>query len=369
MDRDPRAEEPPAPPPRRAWSWPRLLLALACGGLAGCGDLSLDLPYYWQSVSGQLALTQQARPIAEVLEGDEVDARVRPKLRRALEIREFASRELALPANGSYRRYADLRRPFVVWNVFATPELSMQLKQWCFPVAGCVTYRGYFDREAAERYAQALRDQGWEAYVSGVPAYSTLGWFDDPVLNTFVHYPDGELARLIFHELAHQVVYVKGDSTFNESFATAVEEAGVERWLKASGDPALEAGYQAFAERRRQFVALLRRHKAALEEVYRRPGSDDEKRAGKAAVFEALQTDYRALKAQWGGYAGYDRWFGQKLTNAHLASVATYNAQVPGFRRLLAQADGDLPAFYDQVRALSKRDKAERDRVLEGGAP
>jgi predicted aminopeptidase len=333
---------------------------------AGCAASAVDLPYYWQSAMGQVSLMQRARPIDELLGAGELDARLRPKLERVREIRAFASRELGLPDNGSYTRYADLGRPFVVWNVFATPELSMQLKQWCFPVAGCVTYRGYFEREAAEAHAAQLRAQGWEAYVAGVPAYSTLGWFDDPVLNTFVHYPDGELARLIFHELAHQVLYVKGDSAFNESFATAVEEAGVERWLSALDDPAVEAAYRRFAQRRQAFVALLQRHKAALEAVYAGAGSDDERRAGKRAVFESLQDEYRALKAGWGGYAGYDRWFAQSLTNAHLASVSTYHALVPGFRRLLAQAGGDLPRFFGLARELAALRADERSRLLTG---
>ena len=190
------------------------------------------------------------------------------------------------------------------------------------------------------------------------------------MLNTFVHYPEGELARLIFHELSHQVVYLKGDSTFNESFATAVEEVGVERWLAARGDPAVTANYRAFAQRRQQFVALLRRHKAALEAVYASQPDDAARRAGKAEVFAALQAEYRALKASWGGYAGYDRWFAQQpLTNAHLASVATYNALVPGFRILLAEQGADLRRFYDAVRALAREDAPERQRRLGGGAP
>ncbi len=197
-----------------------------------------------------------------------------------------------------------------------------------------------------------------------MPAYSTLGWFDDPVLNTFIHYPEGELARLIFHELAHQVVYLKGDSTFNESFATAVEEAGVLRWLAQRGDPRLEEQYRGFADRRRQFRELLRGKRADLEALYASERSADEKRRGKAEVFAALQNEYGQLKRQWGGYAGYDRWFAQQLGNAHLASVATYDALVPAFRNLLASQGGDMPRFYDAVRRLAAENKAERDRQL-----
>jgi len=335
--------------------------------LAGCSATG-DLGYYWQSARGHLSLVRRAQPIDELLARPDLDARLRPKLERVQDIRRFASDVLGLPANGSYTRYAALDRPFVVWNLFATPELSMQLRQWCFPVAGCVPYRGYFDRDEAERHAQALRAQGWEVYVAGVPAYSTLGWFDDPVLSSFIHYPDGELARLIFHELAHQVAYVPDDATFNESFATAVEEAGVERWLAARADPALEAQYRAFADRRRAFVALLRRHKAALEAVYAAGGEAQTQREAKAAVFASLRQEYQALKARWGGHAGYDRWFAQPLGNAHLASVSTYHERVPAFRRLLQGAGGDLPKFFADVRALARLDRADRERRLGDGA-
>ena len=244
----------------------------------------------------------------------------------------------------------------MVWNVFATPELSLRLEQWCFPVAGCVGYRGYYDQQDAERFAARLRAEGYETFRSrGVPAYSTLGWFDDPVLNTFIRYPDGELARLIFHELAHQVVYVKGDTSFNESFATAVEQAGIERWLAAreaeTGDAAPRQEWQRFAARRSDFVALLKRHRAALEAAYASPASDDDKRAAKRATFDALRRDYQALKQRWGGYAGYDRWFAQPLTNAHLARSPPTPSGCRRSRALLARHGDDLPA------------------VLRGGAP
>ncbi|MBX3612798.1 MAG: aminopeptidase [Burkholderiaceae bacterium] len=341
--------------------------------LAGCSAWSDGPGYYWQSMAGHLAVMREARPIRELLAQPGIDPALRHKLEQVLEIRRFASADLALPANGSYTEYADLKRPFVVWNVFATPELSMKLQEWCFPVAGCVTYRGYYDRRDAERFAAKLRADGLEAFVRGVPAYSTLGWFDDPVLNTFVRYPDGELARLVFHELAHQVLYVKGDSTFNESFATAVEQAGIERWLAAreaaNRDPALRSEWQRFAERREQFLALLKRYRGALEAAYASPVSDDDKRASRREIFASLRRDYEALKQQWGGYAGYDRWFAQPLTNAHLASVATYTEQVPAFRALLAQEGDDLPAFYAAARRLGELPKADRERALAALAP
>lgn len=353
----------------RAVAASALLASLAL--LGGCSAWSDGPGYYWQSMAGHLAVMREARPIRELLAQPGIDPALRHKLEQVLEIRRFASADLALPANGSYTEYADLKRPFVVWNVFATPELSMKLEEWCFPVAGCVTYRGYYDRQDAERFAAKLRAGGFEAFVRGVPAYSTLGWFDDPVLNTFVRYPDGELARLVFHELAHQVLYVKGDSTFNESFATAVEQAGLERWLDAreaaSRDPALRSDWQRFAGRREQFLALLKRYRGELEAAYASPVSDDDKRASKREIFASLR--HEALKGQWGGYTGYDRWFAQPLTNAHLASVATYTEQVPAFRALLAQQGDDLPAFYAAARRLGELPKADRERALAALAP
>ncbi len=369
----------PAPGARHAGSgavavWRRLAAPLALLALlGGCSSWGDGSGYYWQSMAGHLAVMREARPIDELLAGPALDPELRRKLEEVLAIRRFASAQLALPENGSYTDYADLKRPFVVWNVFATPELSLKLKEWCFPVAGCVGYRGYYDPRDAERFAARLRAEGYEAFVRGVPAYSTLGWFDDPVLNTFVRYPDGELARLVFHELAHQELYAKGDTTFNESFATAVEQAGLERWLAAreagGAAPALRAEWLRFAARRDQFLALLARQRAALEAVYASDASGDEKRAAKVGIFAALRNDYEALKRQWGGYAGYDRWFAQPLTNAHLASVATYTAQVPAFRALLAREHGNLPAFYAAARRLAGLPKAERERALAALAP
>ncbi len=344
-----------------------LVLAAALGGCS-----ATDGPgYYWQSVVGHLEVINRRRPVAELIADPATDPVLRARLERAREIRAFASRELGLPDNGSYAAYTDLQRPFVLWNVFATPELSLTLERWCFPVAGCVAYRGYYDREAAERFAAALRGRGLEAHVGGVPAYSTLGWFDDPLLSSFIQYPEAELARLIFHELAHQVLYVSGDTTFNESFATAVEEAGVERWLARRADAAVERAYREQSARREAFVALLRRYKDTLAAVYAREVDDEAKRAGKRATFDALRADYALLRAGWGGFAGYDRFFAQGPTNPQLAAVGAYNDLLPAFREMLAQAGGDLPAFYAAVRTLSALPRAERDARLRalGGRP
>jgi predicted aminopeptidase len=251
----------------------------------------------------------------------------------------------------------------VLWNVVATPELSMKTKQWCFPIAGCVDYRGYYSKQEAQEYAAELRKENYDVQVAGVPAYSTLGWFNDPVLSTYIHYPEGELARLIFHELAHQVVYAPGDTQFNESFATAVEEVGVERWLATHGDEKTRQSYVAYEGRKRDFLALLMKYRKKLEANYNRIASDDDKKTQKTVIFQELQNDYQVLKASWGGYAGYDRWFAEPLSNAHLASVATYHDYVPAFRALLAR-EKSFGKFYDAVRTLAQLDKAARHQQL-----
>jgi len=327
---------------------------------AGCSTLS----YYGQAINGHLDVMRRAEPIAARIADPATPPELRARLERVVVIRDFASRELALPDNGSYRTYADLGRPYVLWNVFAAAEFSVEPRQSCFPVAGCVAYRGYYGHVDAEAYGAGLRKDGYDAYVYGVPAYSTLGWFDDPVLNTFVRYPDAELARLVFHELAHQVVYVKGDTMFNESFAVAVEEEGARRWLERNATPAERDAYAAARQRRADFVRLVLRYRERLDALYRETLPDEAKREGKRKRLAEMDADYRALKASWGGFAGYDRWFDGGVNNAKLASVATYEELVPAFRALLARENGDLPRFYAAVKALAKLDKPERDAHL-----
>lgn len=341
----------------------RLLITGAAVLIAGCANLA----YYAQAAQGQFALLAAARPIDQWLADPATDTGLKDKLAKAQAMRRFAVRELALPDNASYSSYADVKRPFVLWNVVATPALSLEPKQWCFPVAGCVSYRGYYSKEAAQAYAAELRAEGNDVQVAGVPAYSTLGWFNDPFISTFIRYPDGELARLVFHELAHQVVYAAGDSEFNESFATTVEEAGVQRWLAVQGDDAMRSKYAAFAARKSDFHALLLKHRQALLINYASGASDADKYRQKARIFQSLQDEYQALKTAWVGYAGYDRWFAEPLSNAHLAAVATYQNWVPGFRALLAH-EHSFDRFYAAVAALSKLDKAERQRKLRGFA-
>jgi len=342
------------------------LSVVACLVLAACGAMEAT-GYYWQGAAGQLDILARAKAIDDVItHGD--DAALAARLARAQAIRAYASHELGLPDNKSFTRYSDVGRAYVVWNVFAAPPLSLTARQWCFPVAGCVSYRGYFHEGEAREEAARLAAGGSDVHVSGVPAYSTLGYFDDPILSTFVRWPETELARLMFHELAHQIVYVKDDSVFNESFAVAVEEAGLKRWLAAEGNPQLDAQF-ARAERQRViFRDLIRATREHLEAVYAGSASDAEKLAEKQAAFAAMKKAYASARVGDTGMAGYDRWFaghdGQGPNNASLSSVALYTAQVPAFRALLAQEGDSLPRFYARVMEIAVLPKVERNEVL-----
>ena len=340
---------------------PAFLLALAAL-LAGCSAIE----YYAQAIGGHLELMGRAVRIEERLRESDLPQPLRDKLRRVIAIRNFASLELALPDNDSYRRYAELERAFVVWNVFAAPEFSVKPVESCFPVAGCVSYRGFYREADAQAYARALRAEGNDVHIGGVPAYSTLGWFDDPVLSTFIRFPDAEVARLIFHELAHQVAYVKNDTVFNESFAVAVEQEGVQRWLGRNGTPEERAAHETLQLRRRELVALVLAYRDRLGTLYEQALKVEEKREGKARLFAAMLEDYGRLKAGWGGFSGFDRIFARGANNALLASVAVYTERVPAFRALLARKGGDLVAFYAEVKELARLDKAARDARLEG---
>jgi len=328
--------------------------------LSGCASIG----YYAQAVSGHLEVMRLAVPIEEHLREAGTAEPLRLKLARVLAIREFASRELALPDNGSYRRYADLGRPFVVWNVFAAPEFSVKPFASSITFTGCVSYRGYYSEEAAQQYAAALAEKGYDVYIGGVPAYSTLGWFDDPVLSTFIQYPEAEVARIVFHELAHQTLYIKDDTMFNESFASMVEEEGVRRWLDREGTAAQRAAYLESRRMRSEFNAFMLKYRARLADFYARPASLEEKRAGKKRLFAELQDEYRALKTSWGGFSGYDRLFARGASNALLVSVASYAELVPAFRALLAQNQGNLRAFYEAAQDLGRLEKPGRDARL-----
>jgi predicted aminopeptidase len=340
-----------------------LVVATACL-TSGCSSLG----YYTQSVRGHLDLMTRARPVPEWLADSQTPDALRERLALTQRMREFAVRELKLPDNASYRRYADLARPAVVWNVVAAPELSLTLKTWCFPVMGCVGYRGYFDRAEADALAAELKAEGWEVGVYRVPAYSTLGWTNwlggDPLLSTFIQWPEGELARLLFHELSHQVVYVGDDTMFNESFATAVERLGGARWLGSQASAAAREEYARFDGRRRDFRELTARTRAQLQALYGADATAGDKRARKAAILAGMREEYARVKAErWGGFNGYDGWF-ERANNAALGVQAAYHELVPGFERIFEREGRDWDRFYAEVKRLAALPKAERQATL-----
>ena len=344
---------------------PRLFAAAVLLLIGGCANIG----YYWQSVKGQFDVWSRQQDIATVLGDANTPEATRDRLARVQQMREFAVRELALPDNASFTRYADLKRPYVVWNVFATPELSLKPVTWCFPIAGCVSYRGYFSKEEAERYAADLAKGGHDVYVGGVPAYSTLGWFADPVLNTVLGYSNPQLALLIFHELAHQVAYVRDDTVFNESFAVAVEREGIKRWLARHGSAQDKANYERGLARRDSFVRLVETYRERIKALYQSELDPGTMRARKKEIFTDMVGDYQKLKSGWDGFTGYDRWFEQGPNNANLASFATYTQLVPAFQALLAREGGDLPRFYGAVKELALLPRDERLAALRQMAP
>jgi predicted aminopeptidase len=306
------------------------------------------------------------RSIDKLLADATTPAALKERLKLVQEIRDFASRELSLPENDSYRSYVDIHRSDVVYNVVAAPEFSLQPLTWCFPFAGCVNYRGYFDPRAAVSLAAKLQEQGYDTDSYGVSAYSTLGWFDDPLLNTFLERPEAGLAGLIFHELAHQQLYVKDDSSFSEAFAEVVEGEGVKRWLAHRGKtPALAAGEK--EGRQQSFVDLLLQSRRELETLYASGKPVMVMREEKQTIFLALRQRYELWRDGEGhGYKGFDRWFDRPVNNARLASVATYQDHKPPFAAILRQADNDLPRFYREVATLASRPRSERDKILSG---
>ena len=329
--------------------------------LAGCETLG----YYAQSIDGHLRLMNGREPIDELVEAEDTPETLRGRLRLVEEIRDFASRDLQLPENGSYRSYVDIGRSHVVWSVVAAPELSLEPKTWCFPFAGCVSYRGYFSREKARAFGDRLADEGFDVHVGGVAAYSTLGWFDDPLPSSVIQWPEYELAGLIFHELAHQVVYVTDDSGFNEAFAVTVEREGVRRWLAAQGSIELVEAYSRSERLQDEFLGLVFATRERLETVYGSALPEAEKRREKTRIFADMRSRYQPLKAKWAGDARYDRWFAGGLNNARMASVVTYHDLAAGFAAMLARREGDLAAFYAEVKALAKQPRQERRKRLQ----
>ena len=336
---------------------PAFVLALL---LSGCSTLS----YYSHAVGGHIEVMQAAHPINEVIDDPKCDPVLKKKLEEVRLIRDFASRELGLPDNQSYRTYADIHRPFVTWSVFASPEFSLQPKTWCMPIVGCVGYRGFHDQKEAESLASELRHEGFNTYVGGIPAYSTLDYLNDPVLNTFLKFGSLEVARLIFHELAHQVLYVDGDTTFNESFAVSVENEGLRRWLAHLSKPELEYSVTAQQEHKAEFVELVSGHRGKLQEIYVSDLSIKTKRQAKADVMAEIERDYLSQQEAKGKSPYYKEWLEQDFNNAKLASLGMYNQLLPNFEALLVEEGHDLPRFYRVVGNLGSLPFKQRRAAL-----
>jgi predicted aminopeptidase len=321
--------------------------------------------YLLQAADGEWHVIHERKPIVQVIDDPRTSRPMILELADVREARNFASRELKLPDNDSYRTYVNINRPYVVWNVVAAPALSVQPKQWCFPIAGCVAYRGYFHEQDARNFAAGLKRRGYDVVIEGVPAYSTLGKLPDPVMSTMMRYGSDEVASMIFHELAHQLLYVQNDSRFDEAFAVTVENEGLKRWLEYRGQPARIAEFEQQRAEERQFVALLRHTRDRLARLYASVDPRPEKLRRKQQIFADLAADIHALEHRLQVRAPlYDQWIANGLNNADLASVDTYYDCVPGFERLLQQENGDLPRFYAAARELSREPKAKRDAQL-----
>lgn len=338
-----------------------LAVALCLILLPGC--------YTAHVLSGGAGLLADREPIEKVLQDGDLTADERHKLELSQQIIDFAVSDLNLPDNGSYRSYVRLDRPYAVWNVVAAPALSIEPITWCFPIVGCVSYRGYFKEEKAVGFARKLKRKGNDVSVRGADAYSTLGHFKDPILSTFLRRRPADLALLLFHELAHQVVYVKDDTAFNESFATVVEREGVRRWLAATAREDEVAAFEHQVKIDEQFTSLLLGWREQLGDLYGSERSDEEKLREKSDLLERLRPEYEEAKLRWGGDSRYDAWFESPLNNARLAGVADYHSLVPPLERLLHEASGDLESFYQQVRELGELDPDERHRRLTGPEP
>ena len=320
--------------------------------------------YYGQAVNGHLQLLTQRQPISQLVKSPATSTALRQRLQSVVKMRAFASRELKLPDNASYKSYVDLQRTYVVWNIFAAPEFSLEPKQWCYPIVGCVSYRGYFSETRARTFAKKLQQQGYDTEVAGISAYSTLGWFSDPLLSSMMRRSNIDLAGTLFHELAHQQLYVKNDTRFNESFAMTVELEGVRRWLQQQDTEDQYKNYLLSLTRKRQFITLVQGTHKKLQILYALDSDQAEKRIAKTAIFLQLKKDYRLLKKGWNNYRGYDAWFDRKLTNASLVPISSYYDYVPAFQALLQRNQNNLVAFYRAARRLAEQTPANRKAAL-----
>ena len=337
------------------------LLVLLSIALVSCETVG----YYSQAARGQLTIVFGREDIQQLLKAQQdLPDELVEKFAKVMAIREFAEIELGLPVGGNYSSYVDIEREHVVWNVFAAPEFSVDPVNWCHPIAGCVAYRGYFSEQSALSYAAKLEEDGFDVYTGGVDAYSTLGWFEDSLLSTVLNRADYQLAGLIFHELAHQLVYLPSNTTFNESFATAVEREGVRRWLTKSNEVSnIDAAVLGY-DRQQQFVDLVADYRDRFESLYKQETNEPSMRSQKLELQQALREEYAALKLQWEGYEGYDGWFSESLNNAQLSTVASYNDLLPFFAAVFEKSNQDFSAFYAEVSRLADLPEQERDELV-----
>lgn len=337
-----------------------ICLALSASALTGCSSMG----YYWQAIDGHFDIVSREQPIHKLLQEKQLSPALRHKLELIQKARRFASKQLDLTDNGSYTTYADLHRPYVTWNVIATPRFSVVPRHWCFVFAGCFNYRGYFHEQDAKAFAKKLKQQGMDVAIAGAWAYSTLGWFDDPVLNTMLDHDDADVVGTLFHELGHQTVYVKNDSSFNESFANTVELVGLQRWYQHLGTP---TKYQAYLQRQQQHKAVIRlleHTRNELRRIYAEPISNTDKQKLKTQTFAALKRSYHAWRKQH-SYAVFDNWMKQKLNNAELALIATYSDKIPAFKAMLVSVHDKLPAFYTLARKIGELPPKQRNATLQ----
>lgn len=347
--------------------WSRILFLCLFSSLAlsGCSNVS----YYLQSADGHLDILAARQSVDKLADDPSQPATLRAQMLLARDIRQFASDQLALPDNKSYKSYVDLGRDYVTLAIFAAPEFSFTPKVWCFPVFGCVPYRAHFSIEAARSERDALALQGYDVYVSGVTAYSTLGWSSDPLLNTMFRDDESHLAGVVFHELAHQKLYFRNDSAFNEAFAVAVERTGIEKWHRENENSAGLRRYHQSVSRMADFLNLIGETRRVLDGVYSGTGDQAQKRKAKERAIKRLQANYQHMREKrWGGYDGYDSWFEGPINNAKIAATAVYSDLVPDFLRLFGKCDADYPRFYRAVALLGSVDKAQRATALRDAA-
>jgi predicted aminopeptidase len=329
---------------------------------SGCQAIN----YYRQAIGGECQILTHEKPIPQLVADPKTPAPLKAKFELILKARQFATEQLHLPAGKSYLKYVDLHRPYVVWNVNIAPALSLEPFTWWYPFVGRASYRGYFAETAARRYAAQFNTNAWDVYVDGIETYSTLGWFKDPLLNTFIDEPDSYLAEIIFHELTHQRLFIPGDTDFNEAMATFVSTEGVRRWYLASGKPEEYEKYKTGLDRDRQFVKLVNSARDRLQMVYANAGlSTAAKLAGKQAIIAQLRSDHAQLKSAWGGASPYDDWFAEPISNAKLNTISAYYDLVPAFAALLRANDGDLDKFFQAAACLGKLPLPQRRHELE----